>query len=1215
MGAFQKKIKKFQYRGLNWNKPVDLIPDGQAAFARNVRASKDGEITTRPPLAGFAALGATYIHSMSRLNDFSAEIVYSSFETYVMGADKSIVTGSNNTQLNAGSVQIPLRDGFTRGTSLLSGNPLSMVDSYTGDEHISWKFIGDSVVNVSIGFYPGDNPTVNPARALLMGMLPPAFDPSITLSAGQLTGDYQWACAFRRTFTGARSNPSAASRFSLAHPATTLSSQKATFLLPSSPMDPTTGTGDTNVVVDVYRFGGTVFRWALVGSGPGGSSFTDNVPDANLLAAPSPPSVVDPTTGLSRFSLYAPFVAADIIRSSTTNGTVSNLSNGAWVIATGGSDAFNVGLLPGSQISINGYLFTVYQVINVNLLEIAEDATGILTAGNTYPWTVPSGSLVAGSPCKHLFGVYGTGIQGAVIFGVGNPLAPGTLFWTNGNDPDSMDLANSLVVANASETLQNGAMYNGTAYVWSTERHLQIFPSLSVPGQFYVQEIPGSKGLLMEWSLTTQTNALADVSISWVGKDGIYNFTPGSGTQSLTDGTLYPFFPHDNTQGLTISGIFPWLITENVYAPDFNQTPLNPIPYNSKYHRLTWFDGYLFYDYPMQLAGNYGTLVFDSKIAGNWVSYDLYNNDTTKPKSRMTEIGGNNMKISVGSAIFDYSNMVGSIPPGTWSDQGVAISARLITGADDCGDARAQKLFGDVWLDFAGPDGTTPLTANVITGLISPPGFQTPFSGTLHALGGPTDFRSQQILDLTTANGGLGFLDNTVALDLQWTNQFVFYQWQISYVPKPEVLFLRCLDKTDDGWVGSKDLRGFTVECNTFNVARKVNVLVDGVRINNPLTGTTVFTINSGLNTQAELAFGTAPIVGQEFQLAIDASDASTVGWELFSVRWVWERWPDYAQESSFWMFPAGNTKPAYLRGFSMAIDTGGLPVSFTGRFDDGTTVSLGIFTTVAGVKTVIPFTLTTPKVTHCFRIEPSAPVRCWYGEGNGGLGGNGISWDAETYPESSTESSAIVDCGTVRAKFMQGVVLPLDTSGLPVQLEFVNIDTGLAGFTTPAVTTTGKQVQAFSWPPFIAHLIQIIPLSPARIFIDQASWQWEPTPELARFWTTPPMTHGMSGWLHERLFWVAYLSFADATFTRSFSDGTSETYILPNSNGIFTKAFIPAKPKKSLWFQYSITGGANYLKVFVNDFEIHAKQWGGQDEYRVVKPIGAPSVVQGAGI
>jgi hypothetical protein len=195
---------------------------------------------------------------------------------------------------------------------------------------------------LGVGYYPGDHigsggPNNGMARALTMGMLPPlsiVYSTVNASSSGALNGSYQWCTAFRRLFTGAQSNPSAATRADVNTPGTVVMNKQVSFSLPVCPTDPMTGSPDTNVVIDVYRFGGLVNRWAYVGTGTSGASFTDNTPDAQILSAPAPSQVVDPVTGLSRFNLFMPFPVADIGTYNTTGtpGTLTKTAQNTWTV-------------------------------------------------------------------------------------------------------------------------------------------------------------------------------------------------------------------------------------------------------------------------------------------------------------------------------------------------------------------------------------------------------------------------------------------------------------------------------------------------------------------------------------------------------------------------------------------------------------------------------------------------------------------------------------------------------------------------------------------------------------------------------------------------------------------------------------------------------------------------------------------------------------------
>lgn len=1092
MPAFQRKTIPFLHQGMDWVHPPDKLPEGKVCWAKNIRVLQQDTVTSAHGItlwSNIEAGSAIYCHSLSRLNNFNNAQPPTPY-VEIVGADNSICVGVNvpNTinDITINPIKLP-----TGGKTGMSGNPLTMVDAAPLAGNSSWKYIGDANQNIAIGYYPGDStsPGVGNnggmARAITMGLTPPVNTTAITpAGGGNLTGSYQWAFAFRRQFTQAHSNISAATRNSIGTPAIALTAQSATFTTPICPIDPITGAADANILVDIYRFGGTVLRWAYVGTAAGGTSFTDNMPDSQLLTAPAPSQAVDPITGLTRFNLFRPFVVPDLAHFGA-NGRANVTGNGAWVITrTGGDPAFNVNWLPGSSISVNSVLFTIYQVRDVNTIELAEDATGILTNGVSYPWSTAAGILAAGTPMPHIWGVYGLGQSASFIFGCGTILAPGTLFWTNGNDPDSTDLVNSLVVTSPSEPLRGGCIYDGRPYVWSTERMFTIYPSLTIPGQFTVEEVPGARGLWMEYSLSVQSNGFADQSVSWRGKDGIYDWSVTHGLRCLTT-ELYPFFPHDNSPGIAPETIMPFLnqarsgTPENVGNLDDSQPTR---------HRLTWFQGVLFYDFVAQaLSGQtFSTLVYDSVNCGGWVSLDQPFATATLPVSRGVDIAQNNMKVSWGANVYDYVGVVRGF------------QSRIVTRAEDMGDPRSNKLYGDYWLDC------TPL-ANDLS-IIPMLNFH---HSSLAANGSVfSSVRTELTLDFIAGSpAGLGVLSPTLGLDIQWTAgssafSVVINQWQPSFVGKPEGVLQRATDKTDDGRVGDKYLRGVWLEAiNLTGAAMQFNLLVDDATVGpftwNPLGSSAV--------SQLEEAFALhPPKVGAEFQVQIVTGQNAS--WQLLNVRWIWEPYPD---------------------------------------------------------KTAL--------------------------------------------------FSAFTDCGYRGVKFMQGGVIPLDTGGNNVSIPLA-YDGGtivVGPFNTPAGFKTPVP---FSFVPFLAHELQWQPEAPVRAWYEEVRWIWEPSPELVTEWKTPPMTHGLSGWLHQRTLFIAYLASATVTFTRYFTDGTQESISLPSTGGVYKKVLFIAGPKKSLSMQYEATS-SQPMKVFVNDCEFATRSWGSQGPYQVVRPIGAPSVVQGAEI
>lgn len=1299
MPEFQRKSVKFKHSGMQWNRPIDSIPEEQICIAKNCRVNQQGAITQRPGHTLFATLTGAYTHSIARMNNYNTNLIAYTL-LYLIGQDNSLYVGATGADLANAAIN-PVKLAGNTVTNSLSGNPLTMVDMAPVGTNVAWKYIGDNSQNFSVGKYPADA-TAAMARSVSMGMTPPVTPLTVPAvgAAGLLTGAYQWVFAYRNRYTGARSNPSAPTRVTLAAPSLTLAAQKATIVCPTTPLDPQTAASDVNVLIDIYRFGGTIFDWRYVGTASSGATFTDNVADSEILTSATPPQVTDPVTGVTRFNLFRPFVVQDnaVYSAAGQNGLITiDGTTGIYTltadIVPATNPTFNINWLPGQVISINNNAWTIYQVISSTQIEIAENPGANLVSGSTYPWATLNGTLTAGAPLPHIWGPYGLGETGAVIFGCGSTnragtatttaLADaGTLYWTNGNDPDSTDLTNSLLITSPSEPLCGGCIYDGTPFVWSTERMFRIYPS-SVAGQFTVQEVPGGKGLWAEYSLTVQSNTAADQSVSWVGKDGIYDWSTVGGLQSLTDRDMYPYFPHDNQVGIPFNTLFPGFpsaLLGTVNAPSFSST-------NMKYHRLTWFQGELFYDYPTIDGGNvYFTLVFDTKTVNGWMSLDEFSTGTI-PMARGIEIAANNMKVGRGPLIHDYTGI---------TDNSTAINCTMFTRQDDCSDPRAEKLFGDFMVDIT--PGLAP-GVNVFP-LVD---YGANSTGTSVSYGALTT-RAQFTQDLTAT--GLGYLSRTFGFYAVWdgtANAASLYGYTFSFVPKPEKTTLRATDKTDDGFTGAKYLRGLCIESNTYGLARAVKVLVDDV---------VVATLSVNAADQLELPFAITPIVGSEFQL----QPADTSPWELFQVRWTWEKWPDLTVIESNWM-DLGTTKPKYVRGLTIPISgSNALPISFTVTYDGGVTVLFGAGVTPVGLatKTAAQYSFLPPILAHQLKMVPTTPCRVWYDEIkwdaeewperailNGpwqNLGTSGakylrgfelpietgtgatvmelhydqqptpttgqtatetfapvtttalsknvfpftpavpiiahefqlksnnlarfweseVKWDFEPWPELDTGRSAWIDAGDPGAKFMQGLVMPIDTNGQPVTFDLV-YDGGVE-IIGPLTTTAGRKTPVpWSYPvPFIAHEFQLAPRTNCRIWEEEIKWIWEPVPELVTTYTTQETDHDLPGWQYFFDAYIAYIGTAAAPVFSIVSQYGTDVYTLPVSNGVYTRAYLLLNPRKAKWHSYSITCSTG-VRLFLKDCEVRVKNWTDKGQYpssfQSMHPFGEVSRIAGARI
>lgn len=1248
---FQRKQIPFLHRGQNWNAPPEKLPDGQPNWAKNVRVLEQGTISAAHGFTPrFVVTARDYIHSMSRLNILNPDFDPALGRTYVLGADFQLNVFQDQATLSNATLNPVVTP---QGIAGFSGNPLSIVDMQPVGAAVAWKYIGDSQQMATVGYYPpgpdstgailpGDTSGSTMARCLTMGLDPPVYTggppQAYSNAGGNLNGSYQWCFAYRRLPTGARSNPSPATRATAASPASVITSGHAAMTLPPVPQDPQhPGQPDFHVTVDVYRFGGLVNRWALVGSGPGGSVFVDNVADETLLAAPAPPQITDASTGLTRFNCYRPFVTQDISRGGQANVSVN--SSGVTIVTVQSGDNFNPQWLPGSTIQIGATggatasSFTIYQIDSPTQLELAGDCSATLPAG-VYSWSTPAGTLQAGQPLPHIWGPYGIGQSGSYIFGCGDPNARGTLYWTNGNDPDSTDLVNNIIVTSPSEKLVTGCVYNGQPYAWSTERQFQIFPSLTVFGQFTTQEVAGAKGVWMEWSLSVQSNGISDQSVTWRGKDGIYDMSASGGLQRLTD-PLYAFFPHDNQPSIAPETIIAQIgptsqHPENVGNLDDTQP---------QYHRITWFQGMLFYDF-VALTTNpttdasqntYSTLVWDSVNipGGGWVSLDQPFETTAAAVCRCVEIGANDPNFDAAiepGPIYGPMARGGNLlvlrsvdlTTGNFTEPWVydyygytrGFEARVITKAEDMGDSRAPKLWGDYWVDCTpiNPISFYPLYDFNIGPLL-------PSTANPGQLPGPPDQRAQYTFDflefLPTSpppgGGGAGFLNPTLGLDVRWIaadGQFTeqLYQWQPSFIPKPEFVEYRATDPNDAGATQAKYLMGANIEANTLNQPIEVGVIIDGQFIT---------TLNMQHNYQSIKPYAWEPVAGYEFQVQL-VLGPGTNALQLFKINWLFDPWPD-AIARKYPFQNLGTSGDKYIKGVVMPMETGGQPASLTLWADDSNAlIQWDSKTTPALKKTGVVLDLPNgPFTAHEIQFATLTNARIWPGE---------AKIDFDPWPESSTDVSSFTDLGYNGAKFIQGAVIPMETGGKPVSLKIRNECSQFVTLPARTTPTNCKQSFAFSFSPcynpasdvFIGHEIQVQPSSDARIWYDEIKWIWEPMPELVPSWVTQPTDLDLPGWHSQRDCYIAYMGGAGAPVLTITTEYGSMQYPLDAvTDGQYTRCYRVLAPQKAKWrsFRVEACGG---MRLFLKDCEVRAKAWGDSGPFKSFQPFGDLSRTNG---
>ena len=376
------------------------------------------------------------------------------------------------------------------------------------------------------------------------------------------------------------------------------------------------------------------------------------------------------------FDNYEPFPSIDLPQNGAVN--IDGEGNVTW--ASG--DQFNIRWLPGTIILIGTVAYTLNtrptsataltatNVENVGGIEVVV----VPPQGAYVTYSIPQ-PILAAQPLPYLWGPTD---NVSFFFGVGDPLRPGTLYWSKGNNPDSAPDTNQQDVTSPSEPLMNGVIVNGIGLVMSSERGFLIYPNFfnalaTVEGTtgstWTIQESIQTRGLYMPRCITVDGGG----NVFFRAKDGVYVSPGGQGAKSITDEDLFNLFPHE--------GFNPFPVIRGPYTawpPDDSQPQAQ---------QMAVANGYLYYDY-LDVTGTPRTLVYDIAAKG-WV-VDIYEYQVAV--HQLAEGAGVN---GVLCGCFDGTVRV-------LSDSGVeGASSVLMLPSNNAGDTRAPKYWGDLYIEVS----------------------------------------------------------------------------------------------------------------------------------------------------------------------------------------------------------------------------------------------------------------------------------------------------------------------------------------------------------------------------------------------------------------------------------------------------------------------------------------------------------------------------------
>lgn len=515
-----------------------------------------------------------------------------------------------------------------------------------------------------------------------------------------------------------------------------------------------TASSDAQVTkIDIARIGGTLNEFRIIGTMPNSGTFNDDFPD-DVAAAGQAVSMQD------ILNLAQPFPVLDIPRTGTCDVKGTEVT---WV----SGDKFNVAAMKDSQVLINNVPYNLYTNPSsdqkLSLLQNAGTQSGV-------SFFIPD-AFLQGQTLDAVWGPFGGADNPLIVFGV----KQGTLYWTNGNDPSLSRTSNQVESTGGSEVLMNGCLYDSRPYVLSNERMFEIVSDGE--GGYVTREVANSKGLFAQYGLCVGLDRIYAVC-----EDGIYESQGGAFTKISHD--LGPLLPHDDVAGIAVNGILP---------PDFTQPTK---------HRLEYSDGKVKWTF-LDTGNVYRTWVYDTLKKG-WESLDKY------------AFEGAIQYHEEGESV--HSELVGGkdgviYQIGGTTDGGTAIDGEIETGAEDCGESRSLKQFGDIQLDVnSAVDVSVQLLTNNLSGLLD--------TQTVNTAG----VREYELLNI---NDGTGVTARNLGIKLTWSGYAIFYEWNPSFIPRSDVATERSTDWYAPNGGQACWLQGVKLDIDTFGVPVQFEVRGD----------------------------------------------------------------------------------------------------------------------------------------------------------------------------------------------------------------------------------------------------------------------------------------------------------------------------------------------------------------------------------------------------
>jgi hypothetical protein len=549
---------------------------------------------------------------------------------------------------------------------------------------------------------------------------------------------YRYRAVPRSSTTGAQGNPCPDER-------SNASPRRQSVLVKTSAL---TFTDPQVDLLDVERYGGSLTSFRYLSTVAVGSDFTDTYFDDALTNAPAMPT-----------DNYEPWPSIDVPFTVAVGGGNTISVVGTWVTVSGPTvwPSTIARWLPGTLLTLAGVGTVTLRSRPIGLsgtsyLFEIEECVGVPTA-TAFSVMEPD---VARQILPYLVGPdeYGT------LFGMGDPLRPGTLYSSASFNLDIAPSENTNELSPPSEPLIGGAQLGAVTLIASTDRWWAIYPSFLVgtTGNYTTLRRDVGRALAAPHGICSDGQ-----KVYFWAKDCIAA-TAGGAYEDLTSKTdLYPLFAHEGVPGSDVSrkgDIF--------HAPDYSRVA---------WFRLSVANKFLYADY-RDAQDNERTLVLDLQT-GAW-SRDEYHDRVTVHYSVPQQAGS--LTVTQGS---NPLAVMGDSQGKVWqqqdlhNDNSTPIPCIVKTFEFDGGDDRSQPEWGDAYLDClpAAPGGL----------VVAPMSDMAPIWNVPVTL--PQGARFGFPVSV-----GKQFTGKSLGLSLSWSDDFSsqadptqLFRWGVSALPQPEI--------------------------------------------------------------------------------------------------------------------------------------------------------------------------------------------------------------------------------------------------------------------------------------------------------------------------------------------------------------------------------------------------------------------------------------------